>query len=74
MARCPGDDSFWRSALSSPDQSKIERQKEEGHQPLKNMTPADVYFGRGQEILNELGRIKRQTLELQRLLRSKIAA
>jgi len=90
-------------------QGKIERQKEEGHQTLKNrillenyylpgdleaqighfieyynhhryheslenLTPADVYFGRGREILDERGRIKQQTLEHRRLLHRKIAA
>jgi len=48
--------------------------KEEGHQILKNLTPADAYFGRGQEILEEHWRIKRQTLEHRRLLHRKIAA
>jgi putative transposase len=54
-------------------QGKIERQKEEGHQTLKNRIPANVYFGRGQEILEERRRIKRQALEHQRLLHRKIA-
>src|SRR5215208_3384891 len=33
------------------------------HESLGNLTPADVYFGRGQRILVERERIKRQTLE-----------
>jgi putative transposase len=44
------------------------------HESLKNLTPADVYFGRGQEILNERGRTKRQTLERRLLLHCKNAA
>ena len=38
------------------------------HESLENLTPADVYFGRGREILEEHRRIKRQTLEHRRLL------
>ena len=44
------------------------------HESLENLTPADVYFGRGREILDERGRIKRQTLEHRRLQHRKIAA
>jgi putative transposase len=32
------------------------------HESLGNLTPADVYFGRGEDILRERARIKRQTL------------
>jgi hypothetical protein len=35
---------------------------------LKNLTPADVYLGRGQTILLEHERIKRQTIQQRRLL------
>ena len=38
------------------------------HESLKNLTPADVYFGRGQTILLERERIKRQTIQNRRLL------
>ena len=31
------------------------------HESLKNLSPADVYFGRGQKILNMRERIKRDT-------------
>jgi hypothetical protein len=41
---------------------------------LSNLTPADVYFGRGQTILLERERIKRQTIEHRRLQHRKIAA
>ena len=37
------------------------------HESLQNLTPADVYFGRGQTILLERERIKRDTIELRRL-------
>jgi putative transposase len=44
------------------------------HESLDNLTPADVYFGRGQTILNTRERIKRQTLQTRRLLHRKAAA
>jgi putative transposase len=44
------------------------------HESLDNLTPADVYFGRGQAILLERGRIKRQTLSSRRLLHHAQAA
>jgi transposase InsO family protein len=37
------------------------------HESLDNLTPADVYFGRGQAILIERQRIKRQTIANRRL-------
>src|SRR3954467_9819466 len=37
------------------------------HESLSNLTPADVYFGRGQAILIEPERIKRQTIARRRL-------
>jgi putative transposase len=37
------------------------------HESLGNLTPADVYFGRGQAILLDRERIKRQTIEQRRL-------
>ncbi|MCZ8036258.1 MAG: IS3 family transposase [Novosphingobium sp.] len=37
------------------------------HESLGNLTPADVYFGRGQAILTERERIKRQTIQQRRL-------
>src|SRR3954451_21193386 len=37
------------------------------HESLDNLTPADVYFGRGEAILLERERIKRQTLARRRL-------
>ncbi|MFH5947774.1 transposase, partial [Roseomonas xinghualingensis] len=44
------------------------------HESLQNLTPADVYFGRGQTILLERERIKRQTLQQRRLLHQRRAA
>ena len=44
------------------------------HESLENLTPADVYFGRGQTILLERARIKRNTITQRRLLHQKIAA
>jgi len=44
------------------------------HESLANLTPADVYFGRGQTILIERERIKRQTIQHRRLLHRQQAA
>jgi transposase InsO family protein len=44
------------------------------HESLKNLTPADVYFGRGQAILLERERIKRETFKQRRLQYRKQAA
>ena len=44
------------------------------HESLNNLTPADVYFGRGQAILLERERIKRKTIEQRRLHHRKLAA
>jgi transposase InsO family protein len=44
------------------------------HESLNNLTPADVYFGRGEAILLERERIKRQTLANRRLLHHAQAA
>ena len=37
------------------------------HESIDNLTPADVYFGRGKTILAERERIKRQTIAERRL-------
>jgi putative transposase len=44
------------------------------HESLNNLTPADVYFGRGQTILLQRERIKRRTIELRRLQHCKATA
>ncbi len=36
------------------------------HESIGNLTPADVYFGRGQTIMLQRERIKRQTIALRR--------
>ena len=44
------------------------------HEILDYLTPADVYFGRGQAILERRERIKRKTIEMRRRLHRKMAA
>ena len=44
------------------------------HESLNNLTPADVYFGRGQTILLERERIKRKTINQRRLQHQSRAA
>lgn len=44
------------------------------HESLKNVTPADVYFGRAQSILNNRERIKQKTIEHRRLQYRKVVA
>jgi transposase InsO family protein len=44
------------------------------HESLKNLTPADVYFGRGQTILLKRERIKRKTIEHRSLQHRRAAA
>jgi len=44
------------------------------HESIANLTPVDVYFGRGHTILLERERIKRQTIQNRRLNYHRIAA
>ena len=44
------------------------------HESINNLTPADVYFGRGQAILKQRERIKLKTIETRRLQYRKHAA
>ena len=44
------------------------------HESINNLTPTDVYFGRGQVILKQWERIKLKTMEARRLLYRKYAA
>ena len=44
------------------------------HESLNNVTPADVYFGRAQTIIEQRERIKRKTIDNRRLQSCKIAA
>jgi putative transposase len=36
------------------------------HESLSNLTPADVYFGRGESVLEERRTIKEQTIQSRR--------
>jgi hypothetical protein len=44
------------------------------HESLNNLTPADVYFSKGQTILLERERIKRKTIQHRRLMLHQNAA
>jgi transposase InsO family protein len=44
------------------------------HESLDNLTPADVYFGRGASILAERNRVKRKTIAQRRLHHQRCAA
>jgi transposase InsO family protein len=44
------------------------------HESLDNLTPASVYFGRGQNILDMRKEIKRKTIEQRRRNHCKLAA
>ena len=44
------------------------------HESLSNLTPADVYFGRGRAVLLERERIKCQIIRQRRLLHQARAA
>jgi transposase InsO family protein len=44
------------------------------HEALENLTPADVYFGRGQATLNCRAKIKRKTIALRLQSHQKVAA
>jgi putative transposase len=44
------------------------------HESLSNVTPADAYHGRAQDILREREKIKRQTIQQRRLRHNQIAA
>jgi transposase InsO family protein len=44
------------------------------HESLGNLTPADIYFGRGPTILTRRQKIKRKTIELRRRLHQQAVA
>ena len=44
------------------------------HESLDNLTPADVYFGRGQAILERRAKIKRKTIKQRRRLHQQAIA
>ena len=43
------------------------------HESINNLTPADVYFGRGQAILEQRERIKRKAIQTRRVHHRKVA-
>jgi len=44
------------------------------HESLNNLTPADVYFGRGQSMLSKREKIKKRTIAKRRLHHQRQAA
>jgi len=44
------------------------------HESLNNLTPADVYFARGQAILRKRRKTKEKTMNMRRLIHRKQAA
>lgn len=44
------------------------------HESINNVTPADVYFGRGNDILKEREKIKKQTIQYRRSQHQRQAA
>jgi len=54
----------WRAVSQFVDYYNLRRY----HESLNNLTPADVYFGRGQTILTRKDNIKLKTIELRRRL------
>jgi putative transposase len=57
----------WRAGVDQYNQRRY-------HESLNNLTPADVYFGRGQTVLLERERIKHNTIQKRRLQHQKKAA
>ena len=59
---------FCLSTITCPVISNVEHYSyKRYHESLKNLTPADVYFGTGRTILIERERIKRDTIKQRRL-------
>ncbi|MFT4185273.1 MAG: IS3 family transposase [Rhizobium sp.] len=59
---------FFQEDLEAPIAAFVEHYNHRRyHESLDNLTPADVYFGRGQTILLERERIKRDTIKQRRL-------
>jgi transposase InsO family protein len=62
-------------ALEADTEAFVERYNHQRHhESLNNLTPADVYFGRGQTILLQRMRIKRRTIQHRRLMHHQNAA
>ena len=54
------------AVLAHQDRNAIRRAYRRYHESLGNLTPADVYFGRGQNMLDMRKEIKRRTIEQRR--------
>jgi len=66
--------------VNDPDSSphvadqRILRRLAQSSQSFGNLTPADIYFGRGPTILTRRQNIKRKTIELRRRLHQQAVA
>jgi len=66
---------FYPGDLEAQIQAFIEHYNHQRfHESLKNVTPADAYFGRANAILEKRERIKRQTIQNRRLQHQQLAA
>jgi putative transposase len=65
---------FTLAANVAPDMAVADYNERRYHESIDNLTPADVYFGRGQTIVLQRERIKRQTIAQRRLRHQRHAA
>lgn len=66
---------FYPGDLEAQIQAFIEHYNHQRfHESLRNVTPADAYFGRATAIIEKRERIKRQTIQNRRLQHRKLAA
>jgi putative transposase len=69
------ENNFLPSDLECQIDAFVEHYKHQHYQErLKNVTPADAYFGRAEAIIQQRERIKRKTIENRRLKYQKFAA
>ena len=69
------DNYFFPGRPGSADRAFVDHYNHQRyHESINNLTPADVYFGRGQAILKQRERIKLKTMETRRLQYRKHAA
>ena len=69
------DNYFFPADLNAQIEAFVEHYNHQRyHESINNLTPADVYFGRGQTILMNRERIKQKTIETRRLQHRKNAA
>jgi len=69
------DNYFFPADLNAQIEAFVEHYNHQRyHESINNLTPADVYFGRGQTILLKRERIKQKTIETRRLQHRKNAA